>query len=171
MKKVGLTVLAASSLAGCYAFPSAPPETLKEMYAVEATARQMKPDPKVGLLYIFSDALGPGRPTRLVIDREYAMEAQLSKDQFYVFCLEPGKYTIDYQGDVLITDREETLDVKAGDVISRIYSQGFVPGKPTELSRLIEVKPSRAQEIIATARIGTDWRYGASRFRCQTLPS
>lgn len=167
-KSVPALFIAVSLLSGCVTTPP-PTEAIKSIYAMEPKAREMRPQADVALLYFFAERQPPGNPTRLVIDRTLGMEGEFSKDQFYVFCLEPGNYVIEYVGRPFITDRQETLSVKAGDIIARLYSQGFVPGKPFELSRLIEVKPGHAREMASTARLGTDWAYSNSRFRCRTL--
>lgn len=171
MKKVALAVLLASALTGC-AGQKISDEAYKNILEVEPAARQMKPQPDVALLYLFSESKNMEAKVR--INGVPAMQHVLTKNEFYVFCLPPGKYDIEYVGDALIPNKQEFFEAKAGAVSSREFDQAalvlppiiFIPG-----SGLTSVEPAKAMEKIAMARLGTDAVYGASQYRCRKLSS
>lgn len=167
-----LTPLAVMLMSACASSP--PPESLKNLYEVEHAARKLKPQSEVALLYLIStDNKQKGFEAALRINGELSMQRSFFDDQFYVFCLPPGKYDLVYRGDFLIPNKQEFLTAEPGVIYVRDFNQyammivPFLP--PLTGSNLRDTNIEAAKQLIAYKRIGTELEYTNSRYRCRSL--
>jgi hypothetical protein len=168
MKSKICASIAVALLTAC-ASPPPPPDIAKNLFEVEAASRKVEPQKEVGLLYVLSPATTNERPNSLSlkIDGEPAMSGNLS-DNFYVFCLPPGRHELAFYGTAEATD---TIKVEPG----RIYARQYKSWASSFLiflavgSQLSEMSTEGIKDAIASRRIGTDSTYYNSRHRCRAL--
>jgi hypothetical protein len=158
-------------LTACASPPS--PESLKNLYEVEPVARQMKPQSDLAVLYLLATEGKPGgTQTALLINGEISMKQVRMDENFYVFCLTPGKYDITYRGDFLVQNKNEFLIAEPGAVYIRDFNQYVAALPPIFIftgSKLQDVDLVAAKQVIAHRRIGTELEYANSRYRCRSL--
>ncbi len=167
-----VAVLMTAALCGSCAVRSLPADTVSNLYEVEHSARQMRPQNEAALLYVLPSQLQRGGLRfKLHIDGMLALSTIDTKNEFYVFCLQPGKYELAYEAEILVPDRREFLEVKAGSVYVRSFSQAVagIAFIPLTGSRIADVELENAKRQIASMRIGTDREYADSTFRCRSI--
>lgn len=149
-----------------------PPETIKNLYEVEASARKMEPQNDVALLYVLEpQSTRSGLEAKLMINNEPVMEGELYQ-KFYVFCLPPDTYNLTFVGDLIVPNKSEFIKVEAGNIYIRSFKQmigSILLYIPLVASNLSEVELKEAKEKIEILRIGEDEIYQKSRFRCRKI--
>lgn len=168
MKRMVCLMLMGLIVSGC-ASPITP-ETLKNLYEVEAEARKMIPQDDVALLYIVDPPNGDKHSVRsLEINDNWALLGRLS-DSFYIFCLHPNSYKLSIKQD-WVEDEKEFLEAKAGEIYVRAL-ESWVDYRllvPVVRSKIKSVSIEWAKKIVAARRIGDDVLYMDSLYRCRSL--
>lgn len=144
-----------------------------DIRALEVPARQLAPQPDLALLYLVTTR-NPGGPIfGLRIDGERTILATGLDDYFYVFCLAPGSYEIEYRGEAFIPDKTEFLVAKPGEIHVRDFQQYALSALflRSDASILRKVEIDEARHLMAVRKIGPDSTYAKSKFRCKSISS
>ena len=170
MKKLRLWLFVLTALGACSTPMS--PEIKKNLYEVEFGARRMNSQHDMALLYVVDSLSAPhtGLNTKLWINGEAVMDGELY-EKFNVFCLSPGEYTLTFEGDLFVPNKQEFVTLKAGDVHVRAFDQliGSIAFIPLAASEISKIPLDQAKDIVAVSRIGSDNLYQNSRYRCRSI--
>jgi hypothetical protein len=164
-------VLLAAFLASCAGIPVH--LASENVRALEAPARQLASQPNSALLYLVTTR-NPGAPiSSLLINGERVVSGTQLNDYFYVFCLAPGSYEIEYRGEAIIPNKTEFLVAKYGEIYVRDFQQYALSAmffRP-DASILRAVEIDEARHLVAVRNIGPDSTYANSKYRCQSISS
>jgi hypothetical protein len=115
MRRASISLILLVALSGCVNWSQVPESEVKLHYETEVFARKMEPQNGAAMLYIFP--IGDSHVTHSIrINGSLqvsAYETILDEKYFYLFCLAPGEYQVEY-GNI-----KEYLKVTANDVILR----------------------------------------------------
>jgi hypothetical protein len=149
-------------VAGCSTAEKAPPPA--EYLAVEKAAQAFKPQREMALLYLLSSSdLDTGLTANVRINQDDVLLGATLVRRFYVFCLLPGVYDVRYGL------RQEFLELKAGDIVARdvrVYFNPLFFFHPVEVK---PIEPAYAGPMIAERRIGINFAYKQTKYRCRSL--
>jgi len=145
-------------------------EAKRNLYEVESNARKMTPQEDSGLLYLIAPERRQPGLTTIHINGNIAMRGLLH-DNFYVFCIPPGKYDIKYEADVLIPNKSEFVEIAKSQIYVRQFDQLFAAIFiiPLSGSKLESVDYEQAKQRVSTLRLGQDEAYVNSQYRCRSF--
>jgi len=170
MIKINILLVTLLSLCACGSYTTE--DQRKNIYNIEHDARRIVPQPNTALLYVFPDGISFGSlSTQLRINGEEAFDVGEFTKDFFVFCLPPQKYTIEFVAFLPFPNKTEFLDAKAGGVYIRQFRQGMhrEPGGPLTGSTLKEVGVEVAREKLKSKRLSEEPTYANSKYRCSSF--
>ena len=161
MKRMIVAAIAACVVSGCVS-ASVYPDPAKH-YLVEAAAREMPVQHDVGLLYVMQEQKGHDFVGFLSIDQEKEVIYWSSSD-FMVFCLPPGRHSIEYDANDFTISQKEVLQIKAGEIYARQVRRSWPSLYIDNLSL------GSAKSMVESRRLDSPKSsYAASRFSCRSL--